>query len=36
MPRVIRVNPLMVRKAGQGAVAVDALAVLRPEHEVMA
>jgi len=35
MPRVIRVNPLMVRKAGQGAVAVEALAVLRREHEVM-
>lgn len=36
MSRVIRVNPLMVREAGQGAVAVDALVVLRPEHEVMA
>jgi len=36
MPRVICVNPLMVREAGQGAVALDALVVLRPEHEVMA
>ena len=36
MPRVIRVNPLMVSDAGQGAAAVDALAVLRPEYEVMA
>jgi len=36
MPRVIRVNPLMVREAGQGAVAVDALVVLRPEHRVIA
>jgi len=25
----------MVRDAGQGAVAVDALVVLRPEHKVM-
>jgi hypothetical protein len=36
MLRVIRVNPLMVREASLGAVAVDALVVLRPEHEVMA
>jgi hypothetical protein len=36
MPRVIRANPLMVREAGQGAVAVDTLVVLRPEHEAMA
>ena len=36
MLRVIRANPLMVREAGQGAVAVDALVVLSPEHEVMA
>ena len=36
MPRVIRANPSMVREAGQGAVATDALVVLRPEHEVMA
>ena len=33
----IDVNPLMVRDAGEGAVAVDALVVLRPEHqEIMA
>jgi hypothetical protein len=32
----VDVNPLMVRDAGQGIVAVDALVVLRPEHEVMA
>jgi succinyl-CoA synthetase beta subunit len=32
----IDVNPLMVREAGQGAGAVDALVVVRPEHEVMA
>jgi len=32
----IDVNPLMVREAGRGAVAVDVLVVLRPEHEVMA
>jgi succinyl-CoA synthetase beta subunit len=32
----VDVNPLMVRDAGQGVVAVDALVVLRPEHEVMA
>jgi len=33
----IDVNPLMVRDAGDGAVAVDALVVLRAEHqEVMA
>ena len=36
MPRVIRVNPLKVREAGRGAVAVDALVVLRPEHAIMA
>jgi len=36
MSQVIRVNPLMVREAGQGAVVVDALVILRPEHEVMA
>jgi hypothetical protein len=36
MPRVIRVNPLMVREAGQGAVAANALVILSPEHEVMA
>jgi hypothetical protein len=32
----IDVNPLIVREAGQGAVAVDALVVLRPEHGAMA
>jgi len=32
----IDVNPLMIHEADQGAVAVDALVVLRPEHEVMA
>ena len=36
MPRVIRVVPMTVREAGQGAIVVDALVVLRPEHEVMA
>ena len=36
MPRVIHVVPMTVREAGRGPVAVDALAVLRPEHEVMA
>jgi len=36
MPRVIRVNPSMLREAGQGAVVVDAHVVLPPEHEVMA
>ena len=36
MPRVIRAVPMTVREAGQGAIAVDALVVLRPEHEVMA
>ena len=36
MPRVIRVVPMTVREVGQGAIAVDALVVLRPEHEAMA
>ena len=36
MPRINRMTPSMVREAGQGAVAVDTLVVLRPEHEVMA
>jgi hypothetical protein len=35
MPRVIRVKPLFARDAGPGAVAVNALLALRPEHEVM-
>jgi succinyl-CoA synthetase beta subunit len=32
----IDVNPLIIREAGRGAVAVDALVVLRSEHEAMA
>ena len=35
MPRVLRVNLLMVHEAGRGAVGVDAFVVLRREHEVM-
>ena len=35
MPREFRAKPLIARDAGRGAVAANALLVLRPEHEVM-